>query len=146
MSSISRRHLVTVAAALPALAVPAVAVAQSADAELIALGDKLRRLWPEYLAARSTLNEYGFDPPDDISARYYALDWQTWELAEKIMAAPAHTLAGLGVKAIVAIHAAPQFWDGPFQDTDWDQKGPRALIEAVCSLTGLDVAEHAVRS
>jgi hypothetical protein len=150
MPNLSRRHLVTSAAALPALALPAFASEaigpNHPDAELIALGDELRRVWPEYLAVLSTLNEYGFDPPDEISARYYALDWQTGELAEKIMAAPARTLAGLGVKAIVAIHASPHFWDEPFQDTDWDQKGPRALIEAVCSLTGLDVAEHAVRS
>ena len=116
------------------------------DAELIALGDELRKAHPEYLAARTALNEYDGNPPDDIEARYYALDWQTCKIAEKIMATPARTLAGLGVKAVVAIQAASHYWDAPFQDTDWDRKGPRALIEAVCGLTGVDVAEEAAQS
>src|SRR5580704_16247436 len=59
MPTLSRRHLVTTAAALPALAVPALADPAGADAELIALGDKLRRLWPEYLAARDADEEAG---------------------------------------------------------------------------------------
>jgi len=54
------------------------------------------------------------------------------------MASPVHTLVGLRVKAMVAIHAPGDCWDEPFDDLDWDKKGIRALVEAVCSVTGLE--------
>jgi hypothetical protein len=46
MSALSRRSLVTSAATLPALAVPAVAVAAT-DPNLLALGERLRALFPK---------------------------------------------------------------------------------------------------
>ncbi|HTE78527.1 MAG TPA: hypothetical protein VK653_17570 [Xanthobacteraceae bacterium] len=107
------------------------------DAELLALGKTLERLWPEYQAALE-----GRQKPGESAAtardRYYALDRQTAELAKKIMASPVHTLVGLRVKAMVAIHAPGDCWDEPFDDLDWDKKGIRALVEAVCSVTGLE--------
>jgi hypothetical protein len=74
-----------------------------ADAELVALGDQLQRLWPEYLAARDAFNE---EEADDGPAKtkYDAIDWQTCKLAEKIIVIPAHTMAGLRVKVMVAIY------------------------------------------
>jgi hypothetical protein len=142
MTTLSRRHLVTAAAALPALAVPAFA-ADHPDAELIALGDELQRLWPGYLASIAATNSDDDLISDAAWPEYEAIDWETCELAEKIIAVPARTLAGLRVKAIVAIHSSWFLWDQPFDDLDWNQKGARALMEAACSVTGLDAAELA---
>jgi hypothetical protein len=50
MSALSRRSLVTSAAALPALAVPAIAA--TADADLLSLGERLRALLPKERALR----------------------------------------------------------------------------------------------
>ena len=46
MSKISRRSIVASAAALPALAVPAVTQINNPDAKLIALGERLKVLMP----------------------------------------------------------------------------------------------------
>jgi hypothetical protein len=105
------------------------------DAELLALGEALDRLWPQFQAAIAAKNKGETERRVD---RYYALDRQTAELAEKIMASPVHTLAGLRVKAMVAIHAPCDCWDKPFDDLDWDKQAMRALAEAVCSVTGLE--------
>jgi len=120
------------------------------DAELIALGDELQRLWPEYLAARDAFNE---EVPDDgpAATKYDAIDWQTCKLAEQIMVIPAHTMAGLRVKAMVAIYSTEvaesgNFWSTAFNDLSWDHQGMRALIEAACNVTGIDVAEHLGRA
>ena len=82
MSALSRRSLVTTAAALPALAVPAVAVAvDHPDAWLIALGKELADLLPVYNAALDELDEAndrsqqlagertGFDYPNNNNTR-----------------------------------------------------------------------------
>jgi hypothetical protein len=105
------------------------------DAELLALGEALERLWPEYQAALAAKNKSQGKAACD---RYYGLDRQTAELAKKIMSSPVHTLGGLRVKAMVAIHAPCDCWDEPFDDLDWDKKGIRALVEAVCNVTGLE--------
>jgi hypothetical protein len=132
---------------LPVLAVTALPSKASGpshpDAELIALGDELQRLWPGYLASFAATNSDDDLISDAAYPEYEALDWETCELAEKIMAVPARTVAGLRVKAIVAIHSSWFLWDKPFDDLDWDQKGARALMEAACSVTGLDAAELA---
>jgi hypothetical protein len=141
MPNLSRRHLVTTAAALPALAVPAFA-ANHPDAELIALGDELLKVWPEYRDAFQA-----FDPSDATERQtFVAIDFRHDALARKIMAIPAHTVAGLRAKAMVAIHGASHFWHESYSDADWDHLTVRALIEAVCKLTGLDAAELVAQS
>ena len=66
--------------------------------------------------------------------------WKVDAHYRQIMAVPVHTLDGLRAKAVAAIHmAGPRLWDGSVDDADWDKKGVRALIEAVCTLTGLDI-------
>ncbi|SNB53870.1 hypothetical protein SAMN05414138_1026 [Rhodoplanes sp. JGI PP 4-B12] len=104
------------------------------DAELLVFGEALERLWPQFQAAIAAKNK----SQGAVCDRFYALDRQTCELAKKIMASPVHTLTGLRVKAMVAIHAPCDCWDKPFDDLDWDKKGIRALVEAVCSVTGLE--------
>ena len=54
-----------------------------------------------------------------------------------IMATPARTVAGLGVKARYAAYVMSEYWDAPIDKIDWDARAVRLLIEAVCESTGL---------
>jgi hypothetical protein len=180
MSALSRRLLVTSAAALPALAVPAVAAnIDNPDAELIALGEAYVSLWPDLIAARNAFNEkaglaeelawqrlgYESEPEhctselrkrwldechktgDELGSnvlweKLSAVDWRVAPIAEQIMAKPGHSLAGLRAKVILAVHVNPDLWDEPFDDLDWDKRTIRSLIEAACSVSGLDVPQE----
>jgi hypothetical protein len=51
-----------------------------------------------------------------------------------IMAIPARTIAGLGVKARHAAYVMPEYWDAPIDRIDWDAQAVRLLIEAICAL------------
>lgn len=53
-----------------------------------------------------------------------------------IMAAPARTIAGLGVKARHAAHVLSEYWNRPIDRIDWDARAVRLLIEAVCKSAG----------
>src|SRR5690242_17900153 len=57
MSQLSRRSLVSSAAALPALAVPAVAFADNPDAELVRLGEQFEGYQSSYRALLADYNE-----------------------------------------------------------------------------------------
>jgi hypothetical protein len=147
MPNLSRRHLVTAAAALPALALPALASdaigSNHPDAELIALGDELLSLWPEFVTARDAYNEScGPDGcPEEI--RYCAINDQLSEIAYAILEIPSHTLAGLRVKVMASIHTIDSgHWDTPFDELDGDGQSARSLMEAVCAVTGIDLAKH----
>ncbi|MGA7806404.1 hypothetical protein [Bradyrhizobium sp.] len=54
-----------------------------------------------------------------------------------IMATPAHSIAGLGVKARHAAYAMSQYWVGPVDQIEWEAKAVRLLIEAVCEVAGV---------
>jgi len=51
-----------------------------------------------------------------------------------IMATPARTITGLGVKARHAAHVMSQYWEEPVDEIDWEAKAVRLLIEAVCEV------------
>jgi hypothetical protein len=51
-----------------------------------------------------------------------------------IMATPARTIAGLGVKARHAAYVMSQYWEEPVDQIDWEAKAVRLLIEAVCEV------------
>ena len=51
-----------------------------------------------------------------------------------IMATPARTIAGLGVKARHAAYVVSQCWEKPVDQIDWEAKAVRLLIEAVCEV------------
>jgi hypothetical protein len=51
-----------------------------------------------------------------------------------IMATPARTIAGLGVKARHAAHVTSQYWSEPIDKIDWEARAVRLLIEAVCNV------------
>ena len=56
-----------------------------------------------------------------------------------IMATPARTVAGLGVKARHAAYVMSEYWDAPIDKIDWDARAVRLLIEAVCESAGLSL-------
>jgi hypothetical protein len=186
MSNLSRRSLVTSAAALPALAVPAVAIASAGttphpDARLIALGEAYASLLPLYEAAQEEFNEkcglaqdlawqrLGFATEPDFCSpelrerwcqenektgkeqnvdalfeKLESVNWQIDPIAREIRDTPALTTAGLRAKAIDAVFLSRQLWEKSARDLDWDQSALRSLLEAVCTLTGLDIPEEAV--
>jgi hypothetical protein len=56
-----------------------------------------------------------------------------------ILATPARTVAGLGVKARHAAYVMSEYWDAPIDEIDWDARAVRLLIEAVCESAGLSL-------
>jgi hypothetical protein len=69
----------------------------------------------------------------DIGCQIEACD--STELIERIMALPAHTLAGLAVKARVAAIECSNYWTAG-DGAGWSDKNARAVIEAVLRLAG----------
>ncbi|WP_426527884.1 hypothetical protein [Bradyrhizobium sp. McL0615] len=62
-----------------------------------------------------------------ILARLYPIE-------RAIMAAPACTVVGLGVKARHAAYVISQYWQEPAGKIDWEAQVVRLLIEAVCDV------------
>jgi hypothetical protein len=66
------------------------------------------------------------DPhPDDF------FDRDLEALQHRIMDMPAHTPAGLAVKARVVRFAVPDYWDAPEKDRDWDKRMVTKLVDAL---------------
>lgn len=62
------------------------------------------------------------------------------EVLDAIMATPAHTMAGLAVKArAAAILTHDYLWHGPTIDLDWNDEILRSLFEAIFAAAGLPV-------
>jgi hypothetical protein len=57
-----------------------------------------------------------------------------------IMATPAQTIVGLGVKARHAAYVISESWAEPLDKADWDRRAVRLLIEAVCVVAGRPLA------
>jgi len=57
-----------------------------------------------------------------------------------IIATPAQTVVGLGVKARHAAHVISEYWAEPLEKADWDRRTVRLLIEAVCVVAGRPLA------
>ena len=55
--------------------------------------------------------------------KYETLCEEISDLAEEIMEIPAHSIAGLRAKVMVAAHTNDRLWRGPFYELDWDKKG-----------------------
>lgn len=58
-------------------------------------------------------------------------------IEQAIMATPARTIAGLGVKARHAAYVNSEHWDAPVDEIDWDARAVRSLIEAVCDVASI---------
>jgi hypothetical protein len=57
-----------------------------------------------------------------------------------IMATPAATVVGLGVKARHVAYVVSEYWAEPLEKADWDRRAVRLLIEAVCVAAGRPLA------
>ncbi|WFU43641.1 hypothetical protein QA640_15115 [Bradyrhizobium sp. CB82] len=51
-----------------------------------------------------------------------------------IMETPAHTIAGLGVKARHLAYVVSEYWEAPIDQISWEGRAVRLLIETVCSI------------
>jgi hypothetical protein len=54
-----------------------------------------------------------------------------------IMAIPARTVVGLGVKARHAAHVLSNYWADAPERLDWDARTVRLLIESTCNVAGV---------
>jgi hypothetical protein len=54
-----------------------------------------------------------------------------------IMATPAATVVGLGVKARHAAHVLSHYWIDSTDSLDWDVRAVRLLIKSTCTVAGV---------
>jgi hypothetical protein len=54
-----------------------------------------------------------------------------------IIATPALTIVGLGIKARHAAYVVSEHWDAPIEQINWEARAIRLLIEAVCKAAGV---------
>jgi hypothetical protein len=101
------------------------------DSNLIALGKQLEQ------AVTKIRRLYDPASPDSnlelIEATLVSLE----PIERAIMAIPARTIAGLGVKARHVAYVISDHWDPPIDQIDWDARAVRSLIEAVCELASI---------
>jgi len=96
------------------------------DSALTALGKQFE----EITAKIQTL--YNPAEPDGHLEQIEATLARLKSIEQAIMAIPACTTAGLGVKARHAAYVMSEYWNGPIDQIDWDARAMRLLIEAVC--------------
>jgi hypothetical protein len=131
MSTISRRTVVTSAAALPALAVPAIAADDDDDAELVRLGELLEPLEREAAALRA-IEDQEHDGVD-LSKLYDQLGDRMAGLVDEIIEHKANTLAGLTVQTRALRVDSPEHWD---ENMVLDPRLP-VYLRSVCNVLGL---------
>jgi hypothetical protein len=116
------------------------------DAMLVALGAKFEALSAE-LAALQVAPLFPIAAPDEqlkdetaikpsaerIEAILALLD----PIERAIMAAPAATVVGLGVKARHAAHVLSHYWIDSTDTLDWNVRTVRLLIESTCTVAGV---------
>jgi hypothetical protein len=119
------------------------------DAMLVELGNKLDALSaelaflqndkpPTFSAARSKMlnDETSINPPAKRVEEILAL---LDPIERAIMAIPATTVVGLGVKARHAAHVLSHYWTDSTDMLDWDVRAVRLLIESTCSVAGVSL-------
>jgi len=122
------------------------------DAGLLTLEVQFNSLVTELLAAQKASGELATCPDQhslvqdsvhavnagtDHEARTRQVETILARLApieQAIMATPALTIVGLGVKARHAAYVMSEYWDAPIDRIDWDARAVRLLIEAVCNV------------
>jgi hypothetical protein len=100
------------------------------DSDLIALGKQF-----EEIAAR--IRKLHMASPDEYLEPIEAMLGRLEPIERAIMATPARTVAGLGVKACHAAYVMSEYWNAPIDQIDWDARAVRLLIEAVCESAGV---------
>jgi hypothetical protein len=134
MSKISRRSIVSSAAALPALTVPAVGGALPTDADL-----ELKQLGVRLLKEKKTFDALCANSnPDDKEVD--AAMGRMAALMPPIFSRTATTRDGLAVQAAAAASACRELWDdvgdwSTAEHPSWEVERP--FIEAVCRYTGV---------
>ncbi|HWX29165.1 MAG TPA: hypothetical protein VNZ53_17200 [Steroidobacteraceae bacterium] len=127
-----------------------------ADAELVALGREFEALSaelavlqreeidrPSVAAQRSERSGNALVGPsaERIEALLRLLD----PIERAIMAIPAITVIGLGVKARHAAHVLSHYWTDSPDRLDWDSRAVRLLIESTCTVAGIALASSQQR-
>jgi hypothetical protein len=119
---------------------------------LIALGSRL-----EALSAELSTLQNGNIPPlfqaaarGEVSVAGTAVNRSAQRIEEilalldpierAIMATPAETVVGLGVKARHAAHVLSHYWMDSTEALDWDVRAVRLLIESTCSVAGIGLS------
>jgi hypothetical protein len=125
-----------------------------ADAALIALEQRFNALLAELSALEQLCSDpkscgfpdssSGRTPMETCAQRHYHDEVATGQIdailerldpiERTIMAAPALTIAGLGVKARHAAYVVSHYWNAPIDKINWDAQAVRLLIEAVCDV------------
>jgi hypothetical protein len=120
------------------------------DAMLVALGSRLEALSAE-LSALQNGNITPLFPAtaarSDLLVGGTAVNRSAQRIEEilalldpierAIMATPAETVVGLGVKARHAAHVLSHYWMDSTDALDWDVRAVRLLIESTCSVAGI---------
>jgi hypothetical protein len=126
------------------------------DAGLIALEVQFNSLVAEMVAAQNATDIRAIDPDgrshtrvnvrlgtessadhEDRAEKTEAVLARLYPVERAIMATPARTIKGLGVKARHAAYVMSNYWEVPIEQIDWDARAMRLLIEAVCGLAGV---------
>jgi hypothetical protein len=119
------------------------------DCALLALESQFNALAAELAAAQGAQGEFticlhqrpewGEQADVDLGSDYESRTREAEEILARldpieraIMATPARTIAGLGVKARHAAYVTSQYWNEPIDKIDWEARAVRLLIEAVC--------------
>jgi hypothetical protein len=123
-----------------------------ADAELVALGQKFEAfstklaelvvLQRQEVETLNRMVERGEQLNGDCMIspsveRIEALLRLLEPIERAIMAIPAMTVVGLGVKARHAAHVLSHYWTDSPESLDWDAQAVRRLIEATCTVAGV---------
>jgi hypothetical protein len=123
------------------------------DAGLVALETQFNALVAEMVASRNASDapatyldgrliaggniQESFAPgPDgaDRTEKTEAVLARLYPIEQAIMATPARTIKGLGVKARHVAYVLSHYWEAPIDRIDWDARAMRLLIEAICGL------------
>lgn len=108
------------------------------DRALLELESQFNALAAELATAQGSQGELAIcDDGSDYEARTRELEKILARLdpiERAIMATPARTIAGLGVKARHAAYVTSQYWNEPIDKIDWEARAVRLLIEAVCNV------------
>jgi hypothetical protein len=101
------------------------------DSALLALGEQFEEIAGRVQKLQSLAS------PDDHLEQIEAVLGSLEPIERAIMAMPARTVAGLGVKARHAAYVMSEYWNAPIDRIDWDARAVRLLIEAVCEAAGV---------
>jgi hypothetical protein len=122
-------------------------IARDDDAALLTLEKRFNDLAAELAAVQPADRESGaspasrsFDGPpvreeagrEALTSQVEAILARLYPVERAIVQTPAHTIAGLAVKAHHAAYVVSQYWDAPVDRIDWHARTLRLLIEAVC--------------